>query len=90
MTIPVLGCPSLQESYSSLANQSSPGAKQGEVGRGGSPAREISFISLVAYGLKVSHSALACGVTASETRQGGSQQYRKWNSQRTYMYDPCT
>ena len=53
MTIPVLGRPSLQESYSSLANQSSPGAKQGEVGRGGSPAREISFISLVAYGLKV-------------------------------------
>ena len=43
------------------------------MGRDGSPAREISFVSLVAYGLKVSDSALAMGVTASETRQGGSQ-----------------
>ena len=25
-------------------------AKQGEVGRGGTPARETSFVSLVAYG----------------------------------------
>ena len=53
-----------------------PGAKQGEVKRGRGPAREISFVSLVAYGLKVSDSALAKGVTASETRQGGSQQLR--------------
>ena len=44
------------------------------MGRGGTPAREISFVSLVAYGPKVSDSALAMGVTASETRQGGSQQ----------------
>ena len=44
------------------------------MGRGSAPAREISFVSLVAYGPKVSHSALAMGVTASETRQGGSQQ----------------
>ena len=29
--------------------------------RGGALAREISFVSLVAYGLKVSHSALAIG-----------------------------
>ena len=29
------------------------------MGRGGAPAREISFVSLVAYGLKVSHLALA-------------------------------
>ena len=29
------------------------------MGRGGAPAREISFVSLVAYGLKVSDSALA-------------------------------
>ena len=36
--------------------------------------REISFVSLVAYGPKVSHSALAMGVTASETRQGSSRQ----------------
>ena len=52
-----------------------PGDRQGEVkgGRGGTPAREISFVSLVAYGSKFSHSALAMGVTASETRQGSSQ-----------------
>ena len=39
------------------------GARQGEVtgGRGGALAREISFVSLVAYGPKVSHSALAMG-----------------------------
>ena len=41
--------------------------------RGGAPAREISFVSLVAYGPKVSDSALTMGGTASETRQGGSQ-----------------
>ena len=46
-------------------------AKQGEVGRGGTPARETSFVSLVAYGPN-SDSALTMGVTASETRQGGS------------------
>ena len=44
------------------------------MGRGGTPARKLSFVSLVAYGPKVSDSALAMGVTASETRQGGSQQ----------------
>ena len=44
------------------------------MGRGGTPAREISFVSLVAYGPKVSGSALIMGVTASETRQGGSEQ----------------
>ena len=43
------------------------------MGRGGTPAREISFVSLVAYGPN-SDSALIMGVTASETRQGGSQQ----------------
>ena len=43
------------------------------MGRGGSPAREISFVSLVAYGPKVSDSGLAMGFTASETSQGGSQ-----------------
>ena len=32
------------------------------MGRGGTPAREISFVSLMAYGPKVSHSALAMGV----------------------------
>ena len=31
------------------------------MGRGGTPAREISFVSLVAYGPKVSDSALAMG-----------------------------
>ena len=44
------------------------------MGRGGASAREISFVSLMAYGPKVAESALAMGVTASETRQGGSQQ----------------
>ena len=44
------------------------------MGKGSAPAREISFVSLVAYGPKVSDSALAMGVTASETRQGSSQQ----------------
>ena len=41
-----------------------PGAKQGEVkgDRGSAPARKISFVSLVVYGPKVSHSALAMGV----------------------------
>ena len=41
-----------------------PRAKQGEVkgGRGGAPAREISFVSLVAYGPN-SDSALTMGVT---------------------------
>ena len=44
------------------------------MGRGGTSAREISFVSLVAYGSN-SDSALTmgAGVTASETRQGGSQ-----------------
>ena len=46
------------------------------MGRGGAPAREISFVSLVAYSPKVSDSALTMGVTASETRQGSSQQVR--------------
>ena len=42
------------------------------VGRGGTSAREISFVSFVAYGPN-SDSALTMGVTAFETRQGGSQ-----------------
>ena len=41
------------------------------MGRDGAPAREISFVSLVASGPKVSDSALPWGVTTSETRQGG-------------------
>ena len=56
MTTPALGHPSLEESYSSLANSGHPpGAKQSEVkgGRGGALAREISFVSLVAYAPKV-------------------------------------
>ena len=72
----VLGRPSLEESYPLLANQSCTGGQAGwsKVGRGGAPARDISFVSLVAYGPKVSDSALTMGVTASETRQGSSQQ----------------
>ena len=40
-----------------------PGAKEGELkgGRGSTPAREITFVSLVAYGPKVSDSALTIG-----------------------------
>ena len=44
------------------------------MGRGAARVREISFVSLVASGPKVSDSALTMGVTTSETRQGGSQQ----------------
>ena len=63
MTMPVLGHPSLEESYPSLANRPCTGGQAGwsKVGRGGASAREISFVSLVAYGLQVSHSALAMG-----------------------------
>ena len=63
MTVPVLGRPSLEESYPSLANRSCTGGQAGwnKVGRGGAPARKIRFVSLVAYGTKVSHSALATG-----------------------------
>ena len=63
MTVPVLGHPSLEESHPSLANRSYTGGQAGQskVGRGGAPAREISFVSLVAYGPTVSHSALAMG-----------------------------
>ena len=43
------------------------------MGRDGTPAKEISFVSLVAYGPN-SDSALTTGVTVSETSQGGSQQ----------------
>ena len=53
--MPVLGCPSHEESYPSLANQSSSwGQAGGSKGcRGSAPARKISFISLVTYGPKV-------------------------------------
>ena len=49
--MPVLGHPSREESYPVVH----PRAKQGDVkgGRGSAPAREISFVSLVAYGPKV-------------------------------------
>ena len=40
--------------------------------RGGTPAREISFVSLVAYGPN-SDSALTMGGYTSETMQGSSQ-----------------
>ena len=64
-------------------------AKQGEVGRGGTSAREISFVSFMAYGPN-SDSALTMGVTASETRQGGSQHlllYVMSNCSRTICCD---
>ena len=64
MTMPVLGCLSLEESYLSLANWSCTGGQAGwsKVGRGGAPAREINFVSLIVYDPKVCHSALALGV----------------------------
>ena len=51
VTLPILGCPSLEESYPSLANQSSPWATEVEVGS--VPAEKITLVSLVAYGPKV-------------------------------------
>ena len=84
MTMPVLGHPSLEESYPSLAKWSGSGPSRVKWAGVAPPAREISFFSLMAYGPKVSDSALAMGgrgrgvgvgVTASEIRQGGSQQY---------------
>ena len=45
-------------------------AKQGKVDRGGAPAREMSFVSLVAYGPKVSDSALAMGVCSFWNQAG--------------------
>ena len=50
VTMPVLGRPSLEESYPSLANRSCTGGQAGrsKVGRGIAPTREISFVSLVA------------------------------------------
>ena len=45
------------------------------MGRDGTPAREISFVSLVAYGHKVSDSALTMGVYSFWNQAGwGSQQ----------------
>ena len=46
------------------------------MGKGGTPARETSFVSLVAYGPN-SDSALTVRGTASETRQGSSQHTAK-------------
>ena len=64
MTIPGLGHPSLENLTHHWLTSYPPGAKQGEVkgGKGGAPDRKISFVSLVAYGPKVSHSALTMGV----------------------------
>ena len=54
-TMPVLGCPSFEESYPYWLTSHPPGVKQGEVkgGRGDTPTRKISSVSLVAYGPKV-------------------------------------
>ena len=93
MIVPVLGFPSLEESYLSLANQLCTGGQAGwsKGSRGSAPAREIHFVSLVAKGLEVSHSALAMGgVTVSETRQGGSQQpFGKCLSGMMSSFKPC-
>ena len=54
MTVPVLGCPSLEASYLSLANWSSAQGQAGgsEGGRDCTPARRIGSVSLVAHGPK--------------------------------------
>ena len=44
------------------------------MGRGRAPAREISFVSLVAYGPKASLSALAMGGHSLRKQQGSFQQ----------------
>ena len=40
------------------------------MGRGGTPAREISFVSLMAYGPKVFDSALTMGVYSFRNQAG--------------------
>ena len=59
------------------------------MGRGGTSAREISFVSLVAYGPN-SDSALTMGVTASETRQGSSQHLSTAKENRIKMKKEAT
>ena len=56
VTMPVLGHPSFEESYPSVANWSSTWGQAGwsKGGRGGAPARQINFVFLMAYGAKVS------------------------------------
>ena len=63
MAMPVLGCPFLEESYPSLANQSSARGQTGgsKGGRGGAPVGKIRFVSLVAFGPKVSLLSLSHG-----------------------------
>ena len=56
------------------------------MGRGGTPAREISIVSLVAYGPNSDSASEPWGVTASETRQGGSQQYAGVHSSHLLLY----
>ena len=82
MTVPVLGCPSLEESYLSLANQSSIRGQAGryEGGRGCALARRIGSVSLVAHGPKafsLSSSRVTLlsinEATAPKPRQDGSQ-----------------
>ena len=51
------------------------------MGRDGTPAKEISFVSSMAYGPKVSDLTLTMGIIAFETRQGGSQQCRHLKEQ---------
>ena len=64
VTTPVLGRPPLRNLICHWLTSHPLRAKQGEVKevRGGTPTRKISFVSLVAYGPKVSHSDLAIAV----------------------------
>ena len=75
VTMPVLGCPSLEGRHWSTNHL--PRAKQVEVkwGKGSTPTRKISFVSLVAYGPKVSLLSLAMGGYSFWNQAGGFQQH---------------
>ena len=60
--MPVLGHPSLEDlTHHWLTGQAQGQGGWSKVGRGGAPAREISFVSLMAYGPKVSDLVLTMG-----------------------------
>ena len=90
VTVPVLGCSSIQESYSSLTIQPSSRGQAGwsKGGRGCASAERISFVSQWFMVPSSFYSALAMGVTASETRQGGSLwQHWGWQITANWTHD---
>ena len=59
------------------------------MGRGGAPAREISFVSLVAYGPKVSDSALAMrGLQLLKLGRAIPNKYLKKYKKNLYKCEP--